>query len=170
MNENLSHLLQLLDEETACYQEMEAILEAEESTMSLTQKAAFDRVQAEKAALVDKIQNHEKARRKLVDALAMTYGVHQGPISVTQLAQAISPPDDEKLLACAKNLRSCIERVQSKNSQNRQLIRHYLDLITGALKLLTHQIDDNAIYHKPGTGSTPAGYARGSGRIFCGTV
>jgi flagellar biosynthesis/type III secretory pathway chaperone len=170
MNENLSHLLQILDEETACYLEMQRILDAEESSMSLNKRAAFDRVQMEKEALLGRIQGQEKRRKKLVDALAATYRVNRDTVTVTQLAQAMSPPDDERLLSRATHLRACIKTVQLKNSQNRQLIRHYLDLITGGLRLLTHQIEDNAIYHKPGAGHPALGYARGRGRLFCGTV
>ncbi len=169
MEAKLKHLLVLLDEETACYRSMQRVLNEEEAAMSLREKARFERVQLEKEALVNQIQDHESRRKTLVNAVAAAYQVDPATATVSRLARSLSPPDDEQLQSRARRLRSCIAAVRSKNNQNRLIICHYLELVNGALKLLTHQIDDHAVYRHPKAALSSAGYARGGGRIFCGS-
>lgn len=170
MNAKMIELLDILDEEAACYRDMKSILADEEESISLSRKERFDYVQLEKEALVVKIQQHEKKRQRLVDQFADAYPVDQSMMTVSKLAQYLPAPYNEKLLSRADRLRSRMAEVQVTNKHNQQLIHQYLDLIKGALKLLTGLIDDNSVYQKPGTAHPAIGYGRSGGRIFCGTV
>lgn len=171
MHAKIDPLLSLLDEETACYQDMQRVLAKEKDAMSFSAKARFDRIELEKEALVVRIQEVEQKRKSVVDQLAQDHGVEAPTLTVTLLAHYLPAPESEKLLTRARQLRSVMADVQASNRHNRQLIGQYLDLIRGSLKLLTHLIDDDAVYRKPGTDSPAMGYRNCSGgRLFCGSV
>jgi flagellar biosynthesis/type III secretory pathway chaperone len=169
MDAILRRLLAVLDEETACYRNMQTVLIEEEAAMSLREKAPFDQIQKQKEALVNRIQEHEPRRKALVDALAAACQVDPATATVSRLAPLMQAPDDERLRSCAHRLRSAIAVVRLKNNHNRLLIGRYLQLVNGALKLLTRQSDDQAVYRHPEAAHPLAGYARGGGRLFCGS-
>jgi flagellar biosynthesis/type III secretory pathway chaperone len=170
MNAKISPLLAILDEETICYRDMEKVLAAEEQSISFSTKERFDEVQLEKDALLLKLQHFEEKRKPMVERLSDELGTGGKPLTVSQLAQHVTPPYAEKLLSRANCLRSVIGNVQEKNRRNQLLINQYLDLINGSLKLLTHLFEDNSVYHKPGTHQSAVGYPYGGGRLICGTV
>ena len=170
MNAKISELLAILDGEAACYRDMKSVLVDEKTSISLSKKEWFDQVQYKKESLVVKLQQLEAKRKTLVAQLSKAYATDGKPMRVSQLAQFIKPPTNEKLLACASRLRSIIGDVQEKNRHNQLLINQYLDLIKGSLGLLTNLIDDNSVYQKPGTHQPAVGYRAGGGRIICGTV
>ncbi len=170
MNKKILKLLAILDEEVACCKDMKTILADEEESISLSGKERFHQVQLEKEALVAKIKQSEKKRQHLVNQLAEIYQVVEPIVTVSKLSQYLPAPYNEKLLLRAEQLRSHLGEVQLKNKHNQQLLRHYLDLIQGSLKLLTHMIDNNSIYRKPGSDHPSTGYRSTGGRIFCGNV
>lgn len=170
MNVTIMKLLAILDEETACYRAMQNILAEEEASITLSGKDGFDQVQIGKESLLIKIQHYEKVRKNLVDQLADAYQVDEPAMTVSKLARYIAAPDKEKLLQRAKCLRSCMADVKLKNNHNRQLIRQYLELINGSLKLLNRVIYDNSVYRRPGTGHSATGYQSSGGRFFCKSV
>ncbi len=169
MDAMVKRLLTVLDEETVCYRKLQTVLIEEETAMSLRERAPFERVQVEKEALLNQIQDHEARRKTVVNTLASAYRIDPATASVSRLAPLLPAPDDEQLQSRAQRLRSCIAAVRSKNNHNRLLICRYLELVNGALKLLNRQIDDQAVYRHPAAASPSVGYARGGGRIFCGS-
>ncbi len=170
MKTKIMELLAVLDEEAACYRDMQRVLGDEKASMSLSDRERFDQVQLEKEALVVNIQHAEKVRHRLIDHLGKAYQVNQSVLTVSKLGPFLPAPYNEKLLMRANRLRPLIADVQVKNEQNQQLIQHYLDLINGSLKLLTHLIYDHPVYQKPGSAHSAGGYAHRVGRFFCGTV
>ncbi|MCB2147982.1 MAG: flagellar protein FlgN [Deltaproteobacteria bacterium] len=170
MNVKIIELLTLLDEETACYQSMQNVLIDEETSISLSRKEPFDRVQYEKESLVVKLQQLEEKRKTLVDQLSGAYATDGESMTVTQLAGSVKPPTSEKLMSRASRLRSIIEDVREKNRRNQLLINQNLDLVKGSLKLLTNLIIDSPVYQKPGTHQSSVGYQAPGGRFICGTV
>jgi flagellar biosynthesis/type III secretory pathway chaperone len=159
-----------MDEEAACYHDLETILADEEDSISLSRKDRFDLVQLEKDALVVKLQLFEEQRKSLVDQLSDDFFSDRGPLTISQLVPFVKPPFDEKLLARADCLRTTISHVQKKNKRNQLLINQYLDLVKGSLKLLNNLIDNTSIYQRPGTSRASVGYQSGGGRLICGTV
>jgi flagellar biosynthesis/type III secretory pathway chaperone len=170
MQPTITKLLTILDEETACYRDMKTLLADEEKAISLSEKDRFDQVQMEKEMLVCRLLQFEETRKGLVAQLADTYAVGRKTMTVSQLAHVVDSPSDQELLSRADRLRSIMRDVQEKNSRNRLLINHYLKLIKGSLKLLTHLIEDTSVYQKPGAHRPSGGYPIGGGRVICGTV
>ncbi|MBC2711726.1 MAG: flagellar protein FlgN [Desulfosarcina sp.] len=170
MDVKIMALLAILDEEAVCYRTMKSVLADEEASISLSGKERFDQVQHEKESLVVKLQQLEEKRKQLVGQLSDATATNGRLMTVSELALFVKPPYNEKLLVRANRLRSIIGDVHKKNRRNQLLINQYLDLIKGSLKLLTHLIDDNSVYQKPGTGYPAIVYSSGGGRIFCGTV
>ena len=170
MNVKMNGLLDLLDEETACYQKMQRVLTDEESSMSLTRKERFVQVKHEKELLVAKLQRLEENRKMLVARLSEAYRTDGSAMTLSQLAQVVDPPTRQHLLDRAGRLRSIIGDVHGKNRRNQLMINQYLELIDGSLKLLTHLIEDNSVYPKPGTRQPSLGYPTGGGRFICGSV
>lgn len=164
-----ARLVNILDDEAACYRRLEAVLADEETAMSLSGKNRFDGIQRDKQALVTKIQQVENARQRLVDRLADDLGMTQSPVTVGDLAPYLSASEGNDLLSSAERLRSVLFDVRVKNERNQQLIGQYQTLINGSLKLLTGLMDDPPVYRKPGSSAQPSGYRSGCGRIFCGT-
>lgn len=170
MNEKIIELLTLLVEETACYQSMQKVLVDEETSISLSRKEPFDRVQHEKESLVVKLQQLEEKRKTLVGHLSGAYATDGRSMTVRQLAAFVKPPSREKLISRASRLRCIIDDVRDKNRRNQLLISHNLKLIESSLKLLTHLIEDSSVYQKPGTHQSAVGYQSAGGRFICGTV
>ncbi len=170
MNVKIIELLDLLDEEAACYREMQRILVDEETSISLSRKEPFDQVQNEKEFLVVKLQRLEESRKMLIGQLSEAYLTNGKSITISQLANFVEQPIRRRLLDRASCLRSIIGDVHEKNRHNQLMINQYLDLIKGSLKLLTNLIEESSIYQKPGTHQTSVGYHAGGGRIICGTV
>jgi flagellar biosynthesis/type III secretory pathway chaperone len=170
INVKIPTLLAILDEETACYQKMEKILSDEEESISFSKNARFDEVQSEKNALLLKFQQFEEKRKPIVDALSEKYAADGKPLTISQLAKLVKPPYGEKLLGRANRLRSIIGNVQEKNSRNQLLIHQYLDLTKESLKLLTHLMEDDSVYQRPGIRHAAAGYHCGGGRLIRGSV
>jgi flagellar biosynthesis/type III secretory pathway chaperone len=170
MNVKIVELLDVLDEEAACYRNMQRVLTDEEASISLSRKERFDQVQYEKELLVAKLQRLEEKRKMLVGRLSEAYQTDDNAMTISQLAHVVKAPTRHHLLACASRLRSIIGDVHEKNRHNQLMINQYLDLINGSLKLLTNLIEDNSVYQKPGTHQTSVGYQAGGGRFICGTV
>jgi flagellar biosynthesis/type III secretory pathway chaperone len=170
MKSTITQLMALLDDEAACYRQMQDVLAAEKESVSLSKKERFDQVEQDKESLVAKIQAFEKQRTALVDHLAVAYGVDAPAVTVRVLAQYMNAADGERLLVRADRLRVLITDVQSKNRHNQHLIGLYLNLIKGSLKLLMPMADDHAVYAKPGNTRPAVGYRSSGGRLFCGSV
>ena len=170
MNMKILELMDILDEEAACYRDMQRVLDDEEASISLSKKERFDQIQYEKESLVVELQKLEAKRKTQVSQLSEVHGTDGQSMTVSQLAQFVKPPTRERMLARASVLRSLIGDVQDKNRRNQQMIKQFLDLIKGSLKLLTHLIEDSSVYQKPGTHQPSAGYQNGGARFICGTV
>lgn len=170
MNEKISTLLAILDEETSGYRDMQKVLADEEASISFSRKERFDEVQLEKEALLLKLQQFEEKRKPVVDGLSEDYVSDGKPLTVSQLAKYVKPPYGEKLLGRAYSLRSVVVDVQEKNRRNQLLINQYLDLTKESLNLLTDLIEDNPVYPKPGIRQPAAGYHWGGGRVIRGSV
>ena len=63
MNVKIIELLDILDEEAACYRDMQRVLVDEETSISLSRKEPFDQVQNEKEMLVVKLQRLEEREK-----------------------------------------------------------------------------------------------------------
>jgi flagellar biosynthesis/type III secretory pathway chaperone len=160
----------LLDDEAACYRQMQEVLAAEKESVSFSKRERFDQVEQAKELLVARIQAYEKQRTDLVDQLAVAYRVDVPLVTVRLLAQYLTAADGENLLARADRLRSLVADVQAKNRHNQHLIRLYLKLIKGSLNLLMPTTDDQAVYARPGSARPTVGYRSGGGQLFCGSV
>ena len=170
MNEKIIELLDLLDEEAACYRGMQRVLTDEETSISFSRKERFDQVQYQKELLVAKLQRLEEKRKMLVGRLSEAYQTDGSAMTISQLAHVVKPPTRQQLLDRASRLRSLIGDVHEKNRRNQLMINQYLDLINGSLKLLTNLIEDSSVYRKPGTHQTSVGCQTGGGRFICGSV
>ena len=170
MNVKIIELLDLLDEEAACYREMQRVLTDEERSISFSRKKRFDQVQSDKEILVARLQRLEEKRKMLVGRLSEAYRIDGNAMTISQLAHVVKPPTRQHLLDRASRLRSIIGDVHEKNGHNQLMINQYLDLINGSLKLLTHLIEDRSVYQKPGTHQPSVGYPSGGGRFICGSV
>jgi flagellar biosynthesis/type III secretory pathway chaperone len=170
MNEKIIELLTILDDEAACYRDMQRVLADEEASVSLVDKVHFDRVRTQKETLVGKLQQFEVIRKGLVEQLAKAYRVNDPMVTVSQLSRVLPAPYREKLISRATQLRSLITEVRLSNQHNQQLIHQNLDLIRGSLELLTHLIYDNSVYLKPGSANPALGYSSSGGRFFCETA
>jgi flagellar biosynthesis/type III secretory pathway chaperone len=170
MKKTIVQLIATLETETDCYRQMNQLLDDEQASITLSANSQFDRLQQEKEALVIKLQALEDNRRHLVDGFNAASSPDGQPRTVSQLAQGIEPPYDHQLLTSAKRLRSLIEAVQRKNRRNQKLINENLDLIKGALKLLSDLIDGSPVYQRPGVHHATVGFKPGGGRFVRGTV
>ena len=170
MNMKIIELMDILDEEAACYRDMQRVLTEEQASISFSRKERFDQVQYEKESLVVKLQQLEEKRKTLVGQLSEAYATDGRSMTVSQLAHFVEPPTGDKLLARAGCLRSIIGDVHDRNRRNQLMINQYLDLIKGSLKLLTSLIEDNSVYQKPGTHQSAVGYQIGGGRLIRGTA
>ena len=170
MNAKIRELIALIDDETACYQDMHHLLTDEEESLSFTTRDRFDQVQQAKKALVSKIQRCEKVRTDLVDQLAAAYQVEEPIVRASQLVKHLRAPDSENLRTRVNRLRSLIAGVQLKNQSNQRLIHQYLELTKSALRLLTRLIYDDSVYQKPGIRSAAGVYRSRGGHCFYGSV
>ncbi len=170
MNVKMHELMEILDEEAACYQAMQRVLTDEAASMSFTGRERFDQVQDEKQLLVARLQRIEENRKMLVGRLSKAYRTDGSAMTISQLAHAVKPPTRQHLLDRASRLRSIVDGVHEKNRCNQLMISQYLDLINGSLKLLTQLIEDRSVYQKPGTHQPSVGYPTGGGRFICGSV
>ena len=170
MNATIIELLELLDEEAACYRDMQRVLADEATSISLSRKEPFDQLQHAKELLVVKLQRLEENRNMLVDRLSEMCQRDDQSMTISQLAHLVEPPTRQHLLDRASRLRTIIADVREKNRHNQLMINHYLNLIKGSLKLLTNLFEDSSVYQKPGTHQTSVGFQNGGGRFICGSV
>ena len=170
MKPNIDELLDVLKKEADCYRKMQRVLADEENAIGLTGRGRFERVQQEKEALVVRIGKLEGFRRQLVDQLTPSWMDSEKPITVSNLAGMLDPPDNQKLLDSAKSLRVLIGDVQAQNRRNQQLIDQYLSLVKGSLRLLTNLMDSGPTYRKPGSRQPVGGRRPGAGRLIRGSV
>jgi flagellar biosynthesis/type III secretory pathway chaperone len=170
MNVKIIELMDILDEEAACYRDMQRVLTEEQASISFSRKECFDQVQCKKETLVVKLQQLEEKRKALVGQLSERYATDGNSMTVSQLARVVKSPARAELLARANGLRAIIGDVHEKNRHNQQMINQSLDLINGSLTLLTRLIEDSSVYQKPGTHQSAAGYPIGGGRLIRGTA
>jgi len=170
MKPKMDELLDILEKETGCYRKMQTVLADEEEAIGLTGRDRFERVQLEKETLVARIGKLEGLRRRLADQLAPSRMESKQPITVSELAGMLGPPDNQRLLDSAKNLRSLIGVVQAKNRRNQVLMDQYLSLVSGSLRLLTNLMDSNPTYTKPGVRQPVTGRRPGAGRFIRGSA
>jgi flagellar biosynthesis/type III secretory pathway chaperone len=170
MIKKIEELLAILDQEKQCYRSMQAVLEDEAASLGLTDRERFDQIQGKKEALVEAIKQLEEKRRQLVDRLTQTCTDRQDAITVRQLAAFFDPPYKGKLISSANELRSLMRGVQNKNGENQSLVRQYLKLINGSLKMLTNIFDGSPVYCKSGEQPSASARSTGAGRVIRGTV
>jgi len=170
MNTMIIELVDILDQEAASYRDMQRVLVDEENSISFSKKEPFDQVQDAKERLVVKLQRLEEKRNMLVGRLSETYQTDGTSMTISHLAHRVEPPTRQHLLDRANRLRSIIADVHEKNKHNQMMINHFLDLIKGSLKLLTHLFEDSPVYQKPGTHQLSPGFHAGGGRFICGNV
>ena len=170
MDASLGRLMKLLNEETAAYREMAAVLDEEHNLPALSHRERFESVESRKEQLIARIKMFEKERCRLVRQLGRGLGWERASITVSQLAALLPVENRNHLLARADTLRSVVGVIQSKNRRNRKLIHQYLGLIDGAMKLFARAADGSTVYSKSGSEWSSAGYRRGGGRIFCGNA
>ena len=170
MKPKIDELLAILQKETDCYRTMQTVLAKEEESIGLSGKNRFDRVQGEKEDLVAKIGKLETIRRQLVDRMASSPDDGSPSVTVSQLADRLDAPDNQRLRSQAVELRSLIAKVHVQNKRNQQLIDQYLHLVKGSLHLLTNLMDSSPTYMKPGTRQPANGCRTGNGRFIRGSV
>jgi len=159
-------LKSVLDAETDCYGEMNRLLDQEKRALSFSRHGDFDCIQHQKETLVGTLQRLEHDRHRLAQDLAGALDLDASTIRVSQLVSRLDPPQDAELDTCSRRLRQLIDKVRVKNGRNRQLIKHYLELMDGSLQLLSELISDASVYTNPGNGPHAPGYDSNGGRLF----
>lgn len=170
MQSQFEALLEILESETACYQEMQTILVEEEGSISLSLKTNFEHLQSQKENLVDTLQAIESRRTRLVEHLSARFASQGESVTVRQLARFAGPTCKRKLLKRADQLRAIIDDVQIKNRRNQRLINQHLGLVKGSLKLLSQMLEGSPVYRKPGTRNGSLGFQSGGGRFVRGSA
>lgn len=170
MDQTLNQLLATMDDETAGYREMQAILADERAAASLSNKNRLGEVGQQKQALVTAIQEMENKRQSLVEKLAAEHGIQERPLTASRLTLYLEAPQATRLTTCARELKSIIKSVQRENNANSQLFSHSLELIQSSLKLLNELVYSHCVYHKPGSEQRATGYGGGKGRVYYGSI
>jgi flagellar biosynthesis/type III secretory pathway chaperone len=170
MNAAIDELILILNQETDCYREMNAVLQDEAQAIPLSNRQGLDRARLRKEEVVARIQRLERRRDASVRQLAATYRMDASMLKVSDLAAYLPAPYDRKLRSCADGLRSLIEEVRLKNGANRKLLHYYMKWVNNALNLLTDLFDEHPVYPRPGIRFENSGYRSKSGRIIRGSV
>ncbi|BBO79822.1 hypothetical protein DSCO28_03880 [Desulfosarcina ovata subsp. sediminis] len=172
MNPKLNQLLQVMDRETDCYQDMQTLLAEEKNTASLSNHDHLLKIGQKKQTLINALKQMEGERLQLVEALAREYGIadQEQPLTASRLAGYLDPEPASRLADRARALKRLIKQVHSKNNANAKLFSYYLELTHGALKMLNDLIYGHSVYAKPGTGARVSGYGSNRGKVFCGNI
>ncbi|BBO88273.1 flagellar protein FlgN [Desulfosarcina ovata] len=172
MSQKLDQLLDVMDEEKTCYENMQALLVEEKNAASLPRQDHLLKIGQKKQSLVDTLKRMEGRRLKLVEDLSREYGIEdeERPLTASRLAGYLEPTSAKRLADRAQALKRLIKQVRRENSANATLFSYYLDLTQGALKMLNDLIYGHAVYTKPGTGSRVSGYGSNRGKVFCGNI
>ncbi|MBO8126915.1 MAG: flagellar protein FlgN [Firmicutes bacterium] len=153
MEQTITDLLAVLDEEISLHRELLKL--AEEKKAILTGRlpvylAKLEQINGKEAQLAQSVAAAERKRIQITDDLASQVGSHLAA-TLLELAEAIGPPENEGLLERRHTLGQLLSELKAVNALNRKLLDRELAYVNFCLNLLTGTDDSKQGYSDVGS-------------------
>lgn len=145
----IDELIDVLEKEEKEYQDL--ILLSREKTPVLV-KGDLEKLQKITDAeqfVIGKINKLEKKRTEVVGDIALVLGRDKDTLKVTEIAELLNsqPEEQKRLLEIYDKLKDTLNKIQTVNDLNRELVNESLDFIKYNLDLF------KSVYQEPVTGN-----------------
>jgi flagellar biosynthesis/type III secretory pathway chaperone len=165
MHEMIENLIQVLQQTQRLYTELGTILEQESRILPAGDIERLENNTAEKKRLLSCLDDSGRLQERLRHQIARHYQMPPD-ISLTQLAEQMPLPYQQRLLEIGKSLGGCIGSVQGLNQESRLLVQHCLKSVHNALSFLTNRSSHTPVYAASGA----LGSGASGGRLLSSSV
>ena len=165
MENHIDVLIDILTRETALYQKMAGILREERAVTIASSLDGLHAVRGEKEQTIAAIADLERQRLGLARTINREWFGATGPVAVSDLVSRLDPPAAQRLSRCRETLVDTLNHVSDMNARNASLLAHSMKWVGGAMRLLEHLFNPQAVYQRTGKF---AGGGR-TGRVLNGT-
>ncbi len=149
----LNRLVSVLDEEARCYDRIRHEQQAEQQNIISHNYSALDENVLQIERLCWHLENLEREREKAVRDLSMNMGWTSFPqeLTVTDIAERVSPPQATKLREVSDRLSALLDQVGSANQENAYLLGRSLQSVSEILGSLLKELNEtNLAYTNQG--------------------
>lgn len=150
MTPPIDALIDILNQEAALYGKMAELLQDEKAAAIATRLEGLHAARTEKERLIAGIGQLERRRLELATAINRDWFDAQGPVALKDLIRRLDPDAAGRLWRCREHLLATIARVSDMNTENASLLAHSRKWVTGAMRLLDHLFNPQAVYQRSG--------------------
>ncbi|MFH1982212.1 MAG: flagellar protein FlgN [Pseudomonadota bacterium] len=165
MDNPIDALIDILTQETVIYQRMVEILHQESVATIASSLDGLHAARSDKEMLINAISQLERRRVVLTHALNRDWFNASGPVSFSRLVARLDLPTAQRLTRSREALVTTLVRVNDMNTRNASLLAHSVKWVAGAMRLLDHLLNPQAVYRRSGR-FAPTGR---TGRVLSGT-
>ncbi|MGD9212362.1 MAG: flagellar protein FlgN [Desulfobacteraceae bacterium] len=150
LESQLNCLLNVLSEQLDIYNQLLKTVRKEKNAVAVSAFDILNDVITEKTYLVHKLNEIEKQRIFLMDAIAANYDIDVKHFTLSLLADRVDQKTAEELLQLRRDLSSVLRKLQFENNINKDLITHCISLMNNSINLLNSMNDQAVTYIQNG--------------------
>jgi flagellar biosynthesis/type III secretory pathway chaperone len=162
----LDQIIDVLEQSEALYQALLSIAEREKAAALGYKHRELAQVCAEKEAVLARLDRTERRRIDLVGRMADSLSLPPSQLCLSELETRADARQAARIVNLRSSLRTLAQTIKQVNAENRQLIRHCLDLSRSALGFFQRWMMPAAVYGSSGRVNS----GHGNGKLLSGTV
>lgn len=150
LQENVNHLLSVLEDQIKVYRQLLEIVRREKEILVSANLDELNENNRSKEAMLIKIRSLESARLKTASETHRALGLPGDEPRLLEIARNLDEENAEKLRTIHNVLELLLRRVQEYNRQNEVLVQSALTNITGAMNAIKGTLEEKPTYQKKG--------------------
>lgn len=150
MNSTLDQLIGLLRQESGLYRSLLVVIDQEKEAAVRSDVEGLNQAAIDKEKHLLEIRSKEKARGQLIARLAALKGIAGADLTLSRICDLAEEPRAAVLKRLSQDFLSLLNRVQTANRRNQQIVEHSLQLLRGSFNLLNELMTPNTVYYRTG--------------------
>ena len=162
----LNQLIDVLEQSEGMYQMWLTLTERERAAALGCRHQLLVQVNDEKEELLARLARNDRRRVDLLHRMADDLKMPPSQLNLSALESRAEASEAVRIGKLRSSLKTLVQRIKQANVENRQLIRHCMDLSRSALGFFQHWMMPAAVYGS--TGRVNTGHR--NGKLLSGTV
>jgi flagellar biosynthesis/type III secretory pathway chaperone len=167
MDQQVEHLIHVLQQCEELYKRMLPIIEQEKMAAMEPNPSSLTAINDKKASLLAQLKILDRQRGLLLGQIARRWHLSPEQLTLTRLAEKARPSYRTQLSTLNSALQHIIEKVQYANDESRLMIAHCLSLVKSTMAFFNQWTDSSAVYGSTGNITS---YGQGHGRLLSNSV
>ena len=164
--DTIERLADVLTQSEKRYDALLGLLQRERDAAIHSDAGQLTEVVEQKAEVLAMLASLEKKRGRLLQTIAGELHIPRDQLTLSRIALSLPVESSGQIRRLSISLRSLAINVQRANDENRRMVRHCLDLVSGALGFFQQLLNPVSVYGSSGQFNKGAG----SGRLLSGII